>query len=194
MVEEGMTTDEVVITAELTALGGDKTGAETVIGERQIQTLPTVSRDLTDFLRSTPQATLTEDGDGEQGFSVAGQNNRFNSVFIDGAISNDVFGLTDQGTNGGQAGISPISVDAIEQFNIVVAPYDVTIGGFSGAGVNAVTRSGSNTTKASVYGLYRSQALAGKTPTDDPEQERTKLANFNSTIAGFRVGGSDQRR
>ncbi len=190
MAEEGMTTDEVVISAELTALGGDKTGAETVIGEAQIQRLPTVSRDLTDFLRSTPQATLTEDGDGEQGFSVAGQNNRFNSVFIDGAISNDVFGLTDQGTNGGQAGISPISVDAIEQFNIVVAPYDVTIGGFSGAGVNAVTRSGSNTTQASVYGLYRNQGLAGKTPTDDPDEERLKLADFNSSIAGFRVGGA----
>ncbi len=185
----GFTMDEVVISTTVGALGTERTGAETNIGEVQINSMPTVSRDLTDFTRLTPQATLTEDGDGELGFSVAGQNNRFNSVFIDGAISNDVFGLTDQGTNGGQAGISPISVDAIEQFNIVVAPYDVTIGGFSGAGVNAVTRSGSNEVDASVYYLFRNQGVSGKTPTDDENEERVQLADFNSWTGGFRVGG-----
>lgn len=189
LANEGVVLEEVVISTTTGILGSKKTGAETSIGERQINQLPTVSRDLIDFARLTPQATLTEDGDGELGLSVAGQNNRFNSVFIDGAISNDVFGLTDQGTNGGQAGISPISVDAIEQFNIVVAPYDVTIGGFTGAGVNAVTRSGSNDVEASAYFLFRNQGLAGKTPTDDPDRERTKLADFSSQTTGFRVGG-----
>jgi hypothetical protein len=186
--------EEVLITTEVSALGGVKTGSETVVSESQISQLPTVSRDLTDFLRLTPQATLTEDGDGEQGFSVAGQNNRFNSVFIDGAISNDVFGLTDQGTNGGQAGVSPISMDAIEQFNIVVAPYDVTIGGFSGAGVNAVTRSGSNEVEGSVYYLWRNERLAGQTPLDNPLDDpaidslRSSLPAFQARTAGFRVG------
>jgi hypothetical protein len=185
----------VLITSELTALGGEKTGAETVIREAQINELPTIARDLTDFTRVTPQAVLTEDGDGEVGFSVAGQNNRLNSLFIDGAISNDAFGLSDQGTNGGQAGISPISIDAIEQFNIVVAPYDVTIGGFSGAGVNAVTRSGSNEVEASAYWFHRDQNLAGKTRLDitfdaldaDPDA-RVRLADFSTDIFGFRVG------
>lgn len=196
--ETGVTTDEVIITSEITALGGEKTGAETVIREAQINQLPTIARDLTDFTRVTPQAVLTEDGDGEVGFSVAGQNNRLNSLFIDGAISNDAFGLSDQGTNGGQAGISPISIDAIEQFNIVVAPYDVTIGGFSGAGVNAVTRSGSNEVEASAYWFHRDQSLAGKTPLDitsaaldtftDETSPRQQLAPFSTNIYGFRIG------
>ncbi|MFK7971272.1 MAG: carboxypeptidase regulatory-like domain-containing protein [Bacteroidia bacterium] len=194
--EEGVTTDEVLITTEITALGGEKTGAETVIREVDINRLPTIARDLTDFTRVTPQATLTEDGDGELGFSVAGQNNRLNSLFIDGAISNDAFGLSDQGTNGGQSGVSPISIDAIEQFNIVVAPFDVTIGGFSGAGVNAVTRSGSNEVEASAYWFHRDQNLAGKTPLDItsdeldalPEDPRSKLADFSTNVYGFRVG------
>ena len=189
LVEEGMQMEEVLITATSGVLSTKQTGAQTNVSEQQINSLPTVSRDLTDFTRLTPQSTLTEDGDGELGFSVGGQNNRFNSIFIDGAISNDVFGLTDQGTNGGQAGISPISMDAIEQFNIVVSPYDVTIGGFTGAGVNAVTRSGSNNLEASVYYLFRNEKLAGKTPTDDPEEERVPLPDFSARTAGFRVGG-----
>lgn len=188
----------VEITAGRAAvIDGERTGAQTNIGEAQLQTLPTVSRDLTDFTRFTPQSTLTEDGDGELGFSVAGQNNRFNSVFIDGAISNDVFGLSDQGTNGGQAGVSPISIDAIEEFQIVVAPYDVTIGGFTGGGVNAVTRSGSNEIEGSAYWLHKGEKLAGKTPTDNPFDEidnpdgimREKLADFASNIYGARIGG-----
>ncbi len=177
--------DEVVVTYKREIMDGTKTGASLVIDEKSISSLPTISRDLNDFARLTPQAKITERG----GLSVAGMNQRFNSIFIDGAVNNDVFGLSDQGTNGGQAGISPISVDAIEEMQVVIAPYDVKLGGFAGGGINAVTRSGSNKLQGSAYYLFRNQSLAGKTPTDLEGANRTKLADFSSQTYGFRLGG-----
>ncbi|WP_291720248.1 TonB-dependent receptor [Bernardetia sp.] len=184
LAEDVETIGEVVITSNAEIIDGEQTGAKTTVSEEQLEVLPTISRDLADFTRTTPQARVTPNG----GITIAGQNNRYNSIMIDGAVNNDVFGLSETGTNGGQAGISPISLDAIEQVQIVVAPYDVRQGGFSGGGVNAVTRSGTNKVEGSAYFLFRNQALAGKTPTDDEGVERTKLADFTSSIAGFRVG------
>jgi len=164
---------------------GNVTGTETVIEEEQINTIPSVARDLSDFTKMTPQASITSDG----GINIAGSNSRYNSFFIDGAMNNDVFGLADNGTNGGQIGISPFSVDAIEQFQVVIAPYDVRHGGFTGGGINAVTRMGSNQVEGSAYFFTRNEALAGKTPTDDETIERKKLDKFNANTYGFRVGG-----
>ncbi|MBK9458873.1 MAG: carboxypeptidase regulatory-like domain-containing protein [Sphingobacteriales bacterium] len=166
-------------------IDGGRNGAETNVGKRQIATLPTLNRDLTDFTRLTPQASVNGSG----AISIAGMNNRYNAIFIDGAVNNDVFGLSASGTNGGQANSSPISIDAIEQFQIVLAPYDVRYGGFAGGGINAVTRSGKNNFEGSVYGWTRNPSLAGKTPTDNPDFERIKLPDFNANTVGFRVGG-----
>ncbi len=163
---------------------GNRTGAQTVVGTKSIESLPTVSRDLNDFTRLTPQAKL-ENG----GISIAGANNRYNAIFIDGAVNNDVYGLSSGGTNGGQAGISPISIDAIKQFQVVIAPFDVRQGGFAGGGINAVTRSGSNIFEGSAYWLFRNQRLAGKTPTDNPDVERQSLADFTAQTYGARLGG-----
>jgi outer membrane receptor for ferrienterochelin and colicin len=185
LAEESVMTEEVVITAT-SGNDGRQTGAQTVIGERLLNALPTVSRDLSDFTRATPQARITENG----GITIAGQNNRYNSIMIDGAVNNDVFGLSETGTNGGQANISPISLDAIEQVQVVVAPYDVRQGGFAGGGINAVTRSGTNTTSGSAYYLFRNQNLAGKTPTDNASVERQKLDEFTAQTLGFRLGGA----
>ena len=91
--------------------------------------------------------------DGFVVISFNGMNNRYNSIYIDGAVNNDVFGLAGSGTNGGQTGVSPISLDAIEEFQIALAPFDVRVAGFAGAAINAVTRSGSNNFEASVYGF-----------------------------------------
>ena len=74
------------------------------------------------------------------GMSFAGSNNKYNSFQIDGAVSNDVFGLSDSGTNGGKTGMNPISLDAIEEIQVVIAPFDVRQGGFTGGGVNAITK------------------------------------------------------
>lgn len=169
---------------------GNRTGSETKISEEAISALPTADRGLNDYLRLTPQADVANNGQvNGGGLSFAGVNNRFNSIFIDGAVNNDVFGLANAGTNGGQAGISPISPDALEQIQVVLAPYDVTLGGFAGGGINAVTRSGTNELEGSVYWFTRNENLAGKTPTDNPNAERTKLDPFTANSYGIRLGG-----
>ncbi len=165
-------------------IDGNQTGAETNVSREQIMTLPTVERNLNDLTRLTPQANITQGG-----LSIAGVNSRFNAIYIDGAVNNDVFGLANSGTNGGQAGISPISLDALEQIQVVVAPYDVTLGGFAGGGINAVTRSGKNYFEGSAYYYFRNEQLAGKTPGDIPDDQRTQLAPFSVQTYGARLGG-----
>jgi hypothetical protein len=123
------------------------------------------------------------------GLEVGGMNNRYNAIFIDGAVNNDVYGLAESGTNGGQTGISPFSMDIIDQFTISIAPYDIKQGGFAGAGINAVTRRGTNEFTGSAYYFFRNEGIAGKTPTDNPDLERKQLADFTSNTYGFRLGG-----
>ena len=180
---------EVLVTAG-GLYDGTRTGAETKVSEEIITALPTADRGLNDYLRLTPQADVANNGQvNGGGISFAGVNNRFNSIFIDGAVNNDIFGLANSGTNGGQAGISPISPDALEQIQIVLAPYDVTLGGFAGGGINAVTRSGTNKLEGSAYWFTRNENFAGKTPTDNPDVERTKLDPFTANTYGIRLGG-----
>lgn len=185
LVDDSADLEEIVIIAgRREIIDGTRTGAETSISNEHIQTMPTISRGFNDFTRMTPQADLKGDA-----LSIGGMNNRFNQVTIDGAVSNDVFGLAASGTNGGQTGTSPISLDAIETFQVQIAPFDVTLGGFAGGGISAVTRSGTNEFSGSVYHYFRNQNLAGLTPTDDPNQERTKFNNFSDRQTGFRIGG-----
>ncbi|MBI2731735.1 MAG: carboxypeptidase regulatory-like domain-containing protein [Sphingobacteriales bacterium] len=177
--------NEVVVSGTRGSVANSRGGAETSIGRDKLQNLPTVGRNIYDFLRAVPQAKL---GAQEGAVSIAGQNNRYNAFFIDGAVNNDVFGLSNSGTNGGQANIVPISIDAIDQFQVVLSPYDASIGNFTGGGINAITRSGTNKLNGSVYYFYRNQDLAGKTPTG-LKSNAVKLANFNNKTFGFRVGG-----
>jgi hypothetical protein len=170
---------------EYDVFDGNRTGAETVVGAEQIGDLPSVNRNLSDFTRMTPQAIVNGDG----AISIAGINNRYNAISFDGAVNNDVFGLSPSGTNGGQTYGTPISMDAIEQFQITLAPFDVRQSGFAGASINAVTRAGTNKVSGSAYYFMRNEGLAGKTPTDNEDVERTKLPDFSSNTYGFRVGG-----
>lgn len=158
----------------------DRTGAATQVSTEQIESLPTISRSLSDFTRITPQASTSGSGT-----SFAGQNNRFNNFSIDGTVNNDVFGLSSSGTNGGQTGVQPISLDAIEAIQVVIAPFDVRQSGFTGGGINAITRSGSNKFKGSAYWFGNSEKLVGKSP----DESRTKLPEYTDYQAGFRVGG-----
>ncbi len=162
-----------------------KTGTETNIGRDKIANLPTVGRNLNDFVRFTPQAKINSNG----GMSIAGQNVRFNNFTIDGAVNNDVFGLSDQGTNGGRAGVPPISMDAIDQITVQISPYDASIGNFTGGGINAITRSGTNKFEGSVYDYFRNENLTGKTPGNLPESLRLKQTSFTNQTIGFRIGG-----
>ncbi len=187
--ETSIALEDVEIIGERSGVfDGNRTGAETVVGIEKINSTPTVARAIGDFARFTPQATLSEGNDGFS-ISIGGQNNRYNAIYIDGAVNNDVFGLAGSGTNGGQTGVSPISVDAIEQFQIAVAPFDVRQSGFAGGSINAVTRSGSNNVEGSVYNFWRNESFAGKTPTDVEGADRERLADFSARTTGFRVGG-----
>ncbi len=163
---------------------GNRTGAETVLDEEDLNRMPSLSGDINDFTRYTPQARVVGDG-----ISFAGMNNRYNSVMVDGTVNNDVFGLAANGMNGGQTGVSAFSYETIEQFQITLAPYDVRNGGFAGAGINAVTKSGTNQVAGSVYFKYRNQGMAGMTPTDDEDYEREKLPEFSAKTYGFNLGG-----
>lgn len=185
--EDASVLDEVVITAGNNGVfDSGKNGADTKVSRRQVNTLPSLSRNIADFARLTPQAKVT----GDDVISIAGQNNRFNTIFIDGAVNNDVFGLAGSGTNGGQTGVSPISLDAIDSFQISVAPFDVRQSGFAGGSINAITKSGTNTFTGSVYTFLRNEDLAGKTPVDlAGDDPREKLAEFSSNIYGVRIGG-----
>ncbi|MEO7310775.1 MAG: TonB-dependent receptor [Chitinophagaceae bacterium] len=175
----------VTVVANKNAASSGKGGSETNIGRDKMENLPTVGRNLSDYLRAVPQAKLTS---AEGGISIAGQNNRLNAFYIDGAVNNDVFGLSNSGTNGGQTGGSPISIDAIDQFQVVISPFDVSLGNFTGGGINATTRGGTNQTRGSIYNFFRNQDLAGKNPIGD-KAAATKLPDFTNKTYGFRVGG-----
>ena len=164
---------------------GNARGAQTVISRRGINKLPTLTGNMNDFLRMTPQANMVGDG-----ISLGGMNTRYNSLMIDGTVSNDVFGLCANGMNGGRAGVSPISIESIEQFQVVLAPFDVREGGFVGGGINAVTKSGTNELKGSFYTKFRNEYLAGKTPTFHFDGERKRLQDFSARISGVTLGGA----
>lgn len=187
MSETSNALDEVVISASRNGIfDSGQTGSNTNVSQREIENLPSATRSLGDFIRKTPEAQVTENGS----ISLGGQNNRYNSIYIDGAVNNDVFGLAGSGTNGGQTGVSPISIDAIESFQVNLSPFDVRQSGFAGGAINAITRSGSNNTEGSAYYYLRNQDLAGKTPTAISEDNREKLTDFTAETYGARLGGA----
>ena len=189
MAESNNALDEVIISASKNGIfDSGQTGSNTNISQRQVKNLPSATRSLGDFIRTTPEAQVGEGGS----ISLGGQNNRYNAIYIDGAVNNDAFGLAGSGTNGGQTGVSPISIDAIESFQVNLSPFDVRQSGFAGGSINAITRSGSNNTEASAYYYLRNQDLAGKTPTalNDDESERERLSDFTAELFGARVGGA----
>jgi hypothetical protein len=166
---------------------GANSGSSTQITSDDIDVMPTLNRDLTDFVRLTPQSA----GYGG-GTTFAGVNNRYNAIYIDGAVNNDVFGLASSGTNGGQTGIAPFSIDIIDQFQVVLSPYDVTLGGFAGGGINAVTKSGTNLWKGTAYYFMQNQDLVGKTNktlTDMTGSDPSKVADFTQRTYGASIGG-----
>jgi hypothetical protein len=145
-----VTLSGVQVTATGGALSSRITGASTTIPREALVAFPTIGRTITDFARLTPQSS---------GSSFAGQDNRLNNFTLDGSSFNNSFGLGSQ--PGGRTGVSPIPIDAIEQLQVNIAPFDVRQGGFTGAAVNAVTKSGGNEFKGSLYYTTRNQGLVG---------------------------------
>ena len=175
--EDSQQLDAVVITGSTgkSTFGSDRTGQETNVGRRELTRLPSISRSAKDFTRLEPSAS---DG------SFGGRNDQFNNYSLDGAIFSNPFGL-DAATPGGQTDAQPISLDAIEQIQISTAPYDVRQSGFTGASVNAVTKSGTNDFHGTVYGFYRNQDLTGsKVKGDDISVPKLKQLQFGASAGG----------
>ncbi len=169
--------DEIVVVSDrgTGTFGSDRTGAETSVGRRELTRLPTISRSAQDFTRLEPTAS---------GNSFGGRNDQFNNFSLDGAIFNNPFGL-DSPTPGGQTGAQPISLDAIEQIQVSTAPYDVTQSGFTGASVNAVTKSGTNEFHGTVYGFSRNESLTGgKIKGEDVTKPKLNQSQYGISIGG----------
>lgn len=184
------TISEVTITGTRSKgalISPERMGPATNFSSQQLSLLPTTTRNIDDFTRLVPQAQArrsTTDGS-TLGVSFAGESNKYNQFTIDGANATDVFGLASSGTNGGQASLNPIPFDAIDQVQVILAPYDVTLSGFVGGGVNAVTRSGTNTLHGSVYGFNSNQSFVGKQAVTG-----NKYGNYKDWTYGARLGGA----
>ncbi|MEO9004260.1 MAG: TonB-dependent receptor [Ginsengibacter sp.] len=152
-----------------------KTGASTNFSSRQIQTQPNIGRSITGLTKTSPQAN---------GNSFAGMNERYNNITIDGALFNNNFGRSGDGMIPG-GGVSAISIDALDQIQLNIAPYDVRQAGFVGGGINAVTKRGTNTFTGTVYGFYRNQDFNG----DKVKGVEFANAKKSTKIYGASVGG-----
>ena len=153
LAEETVGMEAVVISAVTSGsiMNSDRTGASTNISSRNINTLPTISRSITDFTRLTPQAGASN--------SFAGRDGRYNNIMIDGSSFNNRFGLSTNNMPGGDA--QPISLDAIQEVTVNVSPFDIRESSFTGASINAVTKSGTNSYAGSVYTFIRPKQFTG---------------------------------
>ena len=178
--------DELVVVGERTGIESSRTGAATSFNLNKIQSIPTITRSVTDITRLTPQASVNSNG----AISFAGANNRYNSFQIDGAMNNDVFGLASNGMNGGQASTQPVSMETIEQIQVNIAPFDVRQSGFTGGGINAITKSGTNRFHGSAYFYGNNQNLVGTTAGKMKDGEkRSKYQDQNDYQYGLTLGG-----
>jgi hypothetical protein len=169
----------VTIEAEANPLiSTSRTGPSTLLTANALSRLPNLNRNFTDLIQTSPLA-----GTAQSSTSIGGQNNRFNNIQIDGGVNNDVFGLAASGTPGGQANAHAISIEAIKEYQIQIAPFDVRQGSFTGGLVNAITKSGTNQYHGSLFGYYINQELVGKDTADH------KVSDFLTEQYGFTVSG-----
>ena len=177
--------DEVVVTGQA-GVDATKTGAAQSINARRISEMPTVSHSIADIARLNPQLNTN----GQSGaMSFAGTNNRYNAFQIDGAMNNDMFGLTSNGSNGGQAGAQPVSMETVEQIQINVAPFDVRQSGFTGGAINAITKSGTNEFHGSAYVYGNNQNLVGRHYKLPGGKYADPYSDESESLFGFTLGG-----
>ena len=176
--QEAISLGGIEVTAEMDdVMNGDRTGAATFIGAEQVIQMPSIKRSARDLTRMDPRS----DGN----FSFGGRNWLYNNISLDGSYFNNPFGLDDPAP-GGQTNAEPVSFDAIEQVQVSIAPFDVREGGFTGAGINTVTKSGTNTLTASAYSYTRNESFVGNSVSGNDVVANPDLT-FNQT--GVSVGG-----
>ena len=173
--EDANVLTEVVVSGKASKFAAEKTGASTNINNAMIANLPTVNRSITDVMRLSPY--------GGNGMSLAGGNGKMTNFTVDGANFNNNFGLTENLPGGG----NPISLDAIEEMQVVISPFDVRQTNFIGGGVNAITKSGTNTFKGTAYIYHQNENMRGDAV--DREQisgarERDKTTTYGATLGG----------
>lgn len=165
---------EVVVSGRASKFAAEKTGASTNISNAQLMSMPMISRSITDIARISPYSG--------GGMSFAGANGKMSNFTVDGANFNNNFGLNDGLPGGG----SPISLDAIEEVQVVIAPYDVRQTNFIGGGVNAITKSGTNTFKGTAYTYFRNEHMRGNKINGEDLGAR---AEDRKNVYGFTLGG-----
>ena len=172
--DKEMLSEAVVIAQAASKFAAEKTGAATNISSAQIEMLPTVSRSIEDMSRLSPY--------GGNGMSFAGSDGRSSNFTVDGANFNNNFGLNDGLPGGG----SPISIDAIEEVQVVVSPYDVRQSNFIGGGMNAITKSGTNQFKGSAYVYHRNENMRGNVVDGSSLGERDidRYTTYGATLGG----------
>jgi hypothetical protein len=175
LTEDETQLSEVVISGKASKFAAEKTGAATNINSQQITNLPTVSRSITDVTRLSPY--------GGNGMSFAGSDGRTANFTVDGANFNNNFGLSSNLPGGG----NPISIDAIEELQVVISPYDVRQTNFIGGGVNAITKSGTNTFRGSAYVYHKNENMQGDAV--NRQQIAGAREKAQTTTYGFTLGG-----
>jgi outer membrane receptor for ferrienterochelin and colicin len=153
------------------------TGTKTTVSQQALERSPTTTRNLVDFTRAAPQVSSSGPG-----YSGGGMSNRMNNVQIDGATERDVFGLGSTGQPGGQISAKAISIDAVKEYQILLAPYDVRQGNFGGLLLNAVTKSGTNDFSGSFFKYFRNQDYGRDVAV-------LRATDFNRHQTGFSLGG-----
>lgn len=175
--ESGKTLTEVTVKGTKNKISAVKTGASTAISSRDLASLPTISRSISDFTRLTPQAGSNN--------TFGGRDGRYNNIQVDGANLNNNFGLSPDPLPGG--GAQPISLDSYDQISINIAPFDVRQAGFTGAGISAVTKSGTNEFHGTAYGFYKDQSFLGTKVGNT--NISSMIGNSETKTYGFSLGG-----
>ncbi|SOD02519.1 Outer membrane receptor for ferrienterochelin and colicins [bacterium JGI 053] len=171
-------------------ISSGRTGSSSVVSDSTLRRSPSLTRDLQDFTRLVPQMAVTNTQTGA--VSAGGRNNRYNNLQIDGAANNDLFGLSGSGSPAGQANGKSITLEAIKEVQVVIAPYDVRQSGFTGASVNAITRSGTNRFEGSLAGYRRNESLTGRYNTF-LDTQAIKLRDFSQGSYSGSFGGPIMR-
>ncbi len=173
-----MTVDEILVTAEGSKFAGDKNGSMTNVKSREMTLMPTISRSLGDYTKLSPYASGTGSFGGRPAYAT--------NISIDGANFNNNFGLNSNPMPGPSASSAdPISVDAVEEMQVAVAPYDVRQSNFTGAGINVVTKSGTNEFHGSGYMYFRNQDMNGTKIRDN----ELKINDSERQVYGVTLGG-----